>query len=54
LLSESEVKEIKDGMEEVDEILTASSENGLFEGIRLNNTEQIAEISTRKSVRASD
>jgi hypothetical protein len=34
-------------MKEVDEILAASSENGLFEGIRLTNTEQMAEFSTR-------
>jgi hypothetical protein len=31
LQSESEIKEIKDGIKDVDEFLTAS-ENGLFEG----------------------
>jgi hypothetical protein len=32
LPSESEIKEIKDGIKDIDEFLTASSENGLFEG----------------------
>jgi hypothetical protein len=48
LPSESEIKEIKDGIKDVDEFLTASSKNGLFEGHKAQtNTEQMGEFSTR-------
>jgi hypothetical protein len=48
LPSESDINEIKDGIIDVDEFLTASSENGLFEGHKAEtNTEQMGEFSTR-------
>jgi hypothetical protein len=48
LPSESQIKKIKDGIKDVDEFLTTSSGNGLYEGHKAQtNTEQIGEFSTR-------
>jgi hypothetical protein len=44
LPSESEIKEIKDGIKDVDEFLTASSENGLFKGYEAKYLEIFAEV----------
>jgi hypothetical protein len=48
LPSESQIKKIEDAIKDVDEFLTTSSGNGLYEGHKAQtNTEQIGEFSTR-------